>query len=499
MQIGTSRAVVRQVAVVVALAAGLGCHGAAGPTSGPGHPGGDGGPALAGFPALRWVPAEPSYVLAGRTSRDLTTGLRELVDLAGTAGGFDVAQVSQSLRHTLDVDLLDVDALAAIGVDPGGGAVVFSTGLEPTVVVHLAAPDATAGFFDGLRQHGLVTQSIMVDGVEVFTAHLGGKDDVSWAVAGDWMWVHFGFGAAREAAWFGAGHPASSTAWATEWAWARGATDAPVVALVRPTPLRAALAAVGAPAGCLAVVAPVARIGGTLHAGGHADAGELRFELGAAAVLVAAAALPAPVGLAAAERDAALAVGWGLDVGAVSRLVAPCVPEVGAAIGELDRTGVRGGRAFLRTADPAALQGTGAVALALRDRRYFDAQLDALTGRSLFERDRTFGPLAGHRLAIPTIPEIDYVLDDHRALAGVGDGVLAEVVGDGREQPAPLAALTIRPPRLSAAAWEGLLKALDSGGDRRRYVARLLRWREGALALTLDGTTLVLAGHAERR
>jgi len=138
------------------------------------------------------------------------------------------------------------------------------------------------------------------------------------------------------------------------------------------------------------------------------------------------------------------------------------------------------------------------VALDLAHKRYFSAKLDDIPARSMLERSRTYGPHKGHSITVPFLASVDYVLTDTLALAGIGDGVMMKLVGSGATVKGPLAAVDIAPPALSADAWTMILDALDiRHGDR--IVERLLRWRDGHVALTLDGSELIVSAAGNRR
>jgi len=72
------------------------------------------------------------------------------------------------------------------------------------------------------------------------------------------------------------------------------------------------------------------------------------------------------------------------------------------------------------------------------------------------------------------------------------------VVGDGGLVRGPVLALDVAPPALSAATWRFLLDAAGLPADDR-MAARLLRWREGHVAVTVEGTALVLRATGIRR
>ena len=143
----------------------------------------------AAFPAARWVPARPAYVFASRTVDDAQRSLRDMLDVLGTLTGYDLGDVTSALEGLLGVDPLHPDPVAAIGVDPHGSWAMFSEQLSPTIVVHLGAPDRMAAFLDKQRQRGVVAQPVTVDNTQVFSAALG-PVTLSWAIDGDWMWIH---------------------------------------------------------------------------------------------------------------------------------------------------------------------------------------------------------------------------------------------------------------------------------------------------------------------
>jgi hypothetical protein len=152
----------------------------------------------------------------------------------------------------------------------------------------------------------------------------------------------------------------------------------------------------------------------------------------------------------------------------------------------------------LQTFNPDDNSGAGAVAFDLAHKQYFVSQLDHVPLRSTLERSRTFGPHKGHSIAIPFVATLDYVLTDALALAAVGDGLLAKVVGSGKTVRGPIAAIDILPPAMSPEAWKTVLGAID-----RRYaevfVERLMRWREGHIAVTIEGSSLLVAATGVRR
>ncbi|MBA3462938.1 MAG: hypothetical protein H0T46_23485 [Deltaproteobacteria bacterium] len=463
-------------------------------------------PAVAkGFPATRWVPANPTYVLASPTVREAQRSLRDVIDSLGVIAGVEAGEISRELGRLIAVDPLSPDALVNMGIDIEGGFVVFSEDVSPTFVAHLSAPDAAAAFFDRQRERGLVTQSVIVDGTELFTAALPGTTvKVSWAIAADWLWVHFALPIGNEDAtsWFTSSHRPEGPGWSKDWQWASKASDGLKPALVGfldPKDLIASFTRkVPDAIACARLLDPVSRVAIAIEGDGKHAAGRLTLEIGAAASSVTAAILPQPEGFGAIAAKAPLAAQWNVDLLTLRAWLQPCLASIDGDLKFLDRYGVRSARAVLVALDPDQKTGEGAVALDLAHKRYFASKLDDVPARSLMERRRTFGPHKGHSLSVPFVASVDYVLTDSLAMAGVGDGLLARVVGSGATVRGPLAAIDVVPPALSADAWKMLLSALDVGRVDR-IVDRLMRWRDGHVMLTIEGSSLVLSAGGNRR
>ncbi|MEO7729758.1 MAG: hypothetical protein ABIY55_02215, partial [Kofleriaceae bacterium] len=170
------RLAIAAVLVAAAAAATAGCGGHAAAPASP--------PSVPTLAAARWVPAHPTYLLASPALGDAQHSLRDAIEVLGIAAGYDLADVVAALTGLVGVDPLHADPLAAIGVDPRGSWAMFSEDLSPTFVVRLAAPDRMAAFLDHQRTRGLVTQSVIVDQVEVFSAELPAGLALGWAIAG---------------------------------------------------------------------------------------------------------------------------------------------------------------------------------------------------------------------------------------------------------------------------------------------------------------------------
>ena len=458
-----------------------------------------------GFAATRWVPSKATYALSTHNVKEAQQVIRDVVGSFGIPLGVTERDVARGLENLLGVDALSVDALRAIGVDPEGGFALFSDDIDPTLAVHLSAPDALPAFFDKLHTRGMVSQSVVVDGTEIFSSSLGGGGAISWIVQGDWLLVHLGFPGVHDdgKAWVAASTHRGTVTWLDTWQWVNrvGAKVATSPSLLGFLDLRALLAASvrGADAvACLQAFAPVERVGLAFGGNGGKVDGRITFELGTAAARVAAAVLPDPPGWMAVATSAPLAAQWNVDLGRVLGWLAPCAGVLDARreLAELRDTGVLSARAFVQSLDLASTSGVGAVSLDLSSTKQVVGLLDEIPLRSTLERDRTWSGVAGHHLGIPFGPTIDYVLDEHRALAAMGDGVIDAVLAPGRGQPTPLFQLDVTPSGLPRKVWEMLFHRFDLP---QKMLGVFTSWHDGHLALTLDGTALVFEARGNRR
>jgi hypothetical protein len=467
--------------------------------------------AAPGFPAARWAPTRPTYLLASRTMADAQRSLRDAIDLLGVAAGVDLEDATRAVQELLGVDALHPEPLAAIGVDLHGSWAMFSEDLSPTMVVHLAAPDQMTAFLDHQRERGLVTQSVIVDKTEVFSATLPGGVTIGWAIAGDWMWIHFALPIAHDdgAHWFAASHGPHTPGWTDDWAWAQraaGATASLVGFLDLHGAIARAMARLPDAIACAKLVEPVRRVSVAVQGDERHIAARLALEIGSTAG-IRDKILPAPSGWNATGAHAAITAQWNLDLAATRTAFAPCLAATGSQLMNLDDTGVRTVRGMLLTFDPDTTSGSGAVALDLSGPAFLERQLDRIPLRRGLERARTFGAHKGFSIDIPFSVTVEYVLERHLAIAALGDGVLARLVGPGANTAAtPIFALDIAPPAMSAAAWEIVLQsALErqlSGAASpatRTAAQHLLRWRGGHVAVTAEASEIVVTASGDRR
>jgi hypothetical protein len=477
-------------------------------------------PAAREFAAARWVPAQPTYVFASKTLGTAQRSLRDTLDLIGIAVGFELRDASQAVSDLIGVDALHPDPIAAIGIDPHGGWAAFSEDLSPTLVVHLAAPDRMAAFLDRQRQRGMATESVIVaaargrERTEVVSAHLANGLKLSWAIAGDWMWVHVALPFAHDdgTSWFTASHDPHTAGWSATWAWAQraaGAAAGVVGFLDLHGAVANAVASLPDAVACAKQIPAVGRVAVAIDGDERHVAARLAFSVRSTAKL-SSLILPAPSGWAATAAHAAIAAQWNLDLPAVRSWLAPCLASAGVDLTALDDAGVRAGRGLVLDFDPDGMSGTGAIALDVTRPAFFERQLDRIPLRHTLERMRTFGTTPGVQIAIPFGVTVEYVLDDHRAVAALGDGMLARVFAPAAPAPAPapapLIAIDLAPPAMSVQAWGSVLHALvdhelsgPPGPATRRMVDRLMRWRDLHLGVTVEPSELVVSLSGHRR
>ena len=486
--------VINRVILVLCAAALLAC-GAKSNRTGP-----SGSAAVGAYTATRWIPAKASYAITSRTVREAQQGVRDLIETFGVLADVSVAKVSEELTKIMFVDPLSPEAATSIGIDLDGGFAMFSDAYNPTLVARLASAPAFRAF---IERQDLKMQSVVVDGVEVFSAPLRGKLRVSWAIADDWLWVHFSLPDVPDdsATWFAASRKPGEPTWRADLEAAKGGAEPPVVGFVDTARFVADLQGRAPELGACFATLDAGALGklGIALAGDPKQANaRLSLDVGALAPRIASSVLPIPEGFAAATAQVPISAQLNIDLAALRAKAEPCLKLANENLRQLDELGIRAGRGYLRTFDPDDREGTGAVSLDLTHKDFFAAQLDRLPGRSFMERKRTFGPYAGKALSIPMFVTVDYVLQDHIALAGIGDGQLLMMIGKGGTVPGPLLEVAVQPLGLSTESWTELFKLLEID-NANRVVERLQRWRAARVNLTIEGSRLVLVASGTRR
>jgi hypothetical protein len=452
------------------------------------------------FASARFVPETPTYVLSAKSMRDAQNSLRDIADVVGMAGNFEVKDASALFTYMLGVDPLSPEAVAGIGVDLEGSMVVFSEATNPTFVVHINAPDAINAYFDTQRERGLHTKSVVVGKTEVFTASISKDLALSWALDGEWLWVHFTIGPSDGTTWFEHSHAPSGARWVDGWKWAQGlAASAPAIVGYFDAKGLLADAAREVPHAveCLKQLSSIERVGVNFEGDGKHLGAKIAFQLGAASDAIATHLLPPPPGWAAARTNAPMAADWNLDLRAGAAFVQTCLGR-GDLTAMLDQYGIRTGRAFVHTLDPDEKEGTGAVSVDLTSAAFVRAQLDQIPRRSMFESSRTFGIYKGKHISVPFVGSGDYVLEDHLMIATMGDGLLAKIGGGAPQGQPPVLAIDLRPPGMSVSVWAFLL-AQAGAPNPERFAQRLMTWNDLHLGARLDQGSLVIEAAGTRR
>jgi hypothetical protein len=470
---------------------------ACGPKGTPGTPGGPPSAAKE-YSAARWIPARPTYAIAARSVRDAQRAVTDAVESFGMLGNVELSQAAAELRRLFVVDILSPDALRQIGVDVDGGFALFSDGLDPTLVVHLASPEQARGWLDDQRSHGETTSELVGD-VEIFGAKIGKRARIHWAIDLDWLWIHITLGKPEGTSWFTRSRKPGAAEWSADFEWAKQSGGKPaLVGFVDLVTLATRLSMKAEDAlACTKPLRSIQRAGFALDIGPKHAALRLAFDIGALASVVQQAILPAPEGWDAASANAPLAAQWNLDLAAVKTWAAPCQRLIGFDFSKFERFGVRTARVFVNAFDPAAKEGSGAAAFDLAHKTYFQRLLDEVPLRSTLESSQRFGPHDGRRLAVPLVPAVEYVLTEKLGLVAFGDGLLERVVGRGGAAQSPLFALDVRPAGLSVEAWAFLLQRLRIDNPARA-AERLGTWREGHIAVTLDRSRVVFEARGTR-
>jgi len=464
---------------------------------------GPGGPTAAlAFPAARWVPAQPTYLFAARTMRDAQRSFGDAIDTLGMVAGVDRAGVSAALTAVLQVDLLSPDALAGIGIDPDDGMALFSAEIDPTLVVHLSAPQQLQDFITHQRQRGMASQSVMMEGAEVFTAKVDSELSISWAVDGEWLFMHFAFAPHGDTSnWFAAIKHAGAATWGARWDAAQKlATKA--AGLTGIIDLRAFMSKMAAHvpevAACARQFEPVNGVAVALEAEGAWVSAKLAVDVGGAGQAIAGNVLSPPPGWTAASAKAPLSAQWNLDLRSAAAWIQPCMHGGLNLVATLDQFGVRSGRGFVHTLDPDDKSGTGVVAFDLSHPRYFESLLGQIPMRSKFERPRQFGAYKGKHLSVPFVATADYVLDDRVFIAAMGDGQLERAAAAGAPSPPPVFAVDVLPAGLPAGVWAWLFSEAELPNPKG-LAQRLQSWNDIHLGAQIDHGQLVIQAQGNRR
>ena len=462
-----------------------------------------------GYPATRWVPAKPTYVVAAPSVTEFQRATRDVIESFGLPTGVGAAAIGAAIAQVIGVDPLSAEALASVGVDVANGVTLFSEDVSPTIAIKLSKPELFAQFLAKARGQGMVPQTVKVDGVDMSTTALGSELHISWAIVDDWLLVHVTLDFLHDNGTDWLAHArAGGQAWQPSWEWAakagaKVAANAP--ALVGYGDVGAILQTIGQRApdamACAKALAPIGRVALAVGGDDHHTTGRVAFDLGDAAKSVDAALLPEPTGWGAVASGAPLALEWNLDIATMLSWFAPCAHVMGdpEELHQVSKLGFRAMRAVLQKYDAADEKNSkGAIALDLTSAKFVTDQLDQVPLRTHLERDRTYGSYKGHYLSVPGVGHLDYVITEHMALIGVGEGVLDKLTTSPPGHP-PVLAIDVVPGAMSREAWEAALGNF-AGKDHAHAIATALQlWKDAHVAIAIDGDNLVFEASGNRR
>jgi hypothetical protein len=457
-------------------------------------------------------------VVAAARTEEAVVAVREAAELAAAGQGAALADLDAAARAAFGLSPLAPDDLRQAGIRLDGSAAVFGQGGFPTAILPVADPGALGRLLDRVRpEHGAETAEHRGHQVVSWTR---GAMAASWVVLDGWLVVRAA-PARGGLAWLDqilAAPGASLGADPDLAAAARRAGQAlggpaGVIALVRFDRLAGELEdweGQGGPRGLpacahsLAAVAPRLVAGARLSPDGVESWAALDLSAAAAAALRDHAGPPAPGGFYAYRARAPLAAllavhpAWLEKV----RAAAGC-PLLDQPIRDPVRqmTGMAGPRAIYAAAtriDVDALDGGGAVHLVLTDPDLVSAQLEAIPGRSLFERKRTIAGREVKALSFPGAPTLLYRQEGRRFTAAVGDKAMAAMLGGGaRPAHLEIAGAWLEPARLRNL--EALLALRWPRRIAQHMAAWLRRYQRTSAVVSLEADSLVFRAALRRR
>jgi len=491
-------------ALALLAAAGLAC-GHAPPTGAPPRA----QPIVAAYPALRWVPPDAAIVLTSPRVETAAAVMRTFAAIYGTLIDFDLSQADAQLQEWLGVDPMSADSLHDIGVDPGGGVAIWSSGGSPTIAIALSDPQRTAAFIDQIRGDKVV-EVAREQGADVYTYKLTRETLLHWVIADGWLFVHQEHAQEHEPelAWYRAARAAEGAYAAGPDVAAAQAAAARVSASDKPGASPPAMAVINLatwmsrmrqysdrPKACLDLVSSVRRVGLAASIDGADENGAISVELAGADP--SSAALATPPGWAAAREGAPVQAEVTLDLDRLAAWLAPCSPELAS---EITRPGVRGGAVFVDELDVDARTGRGAMWFVGHDTHLFDDVLDHIPGLSLLSHDRTVAGVGVTDVSAPMLPSFSFARTPTSVTLAIGEHLIDQILAGSAARATRLVHLELHPYALPDAAWHELFEAapiLVSADDsfRAATLRRLRRWDVARVDLDAGPGVLVLTAH----
>jgi hypothetical protein len=435
--------------------------------------------------------------------KDGVAALEGPLELAAAVQGTTRAGFEDAVRDRLGISPLSLEDIGAAGIAVDGSAAVFGQNGFPTAILPVADAERMRGFLDRKRpeRNAEVSQH---RGHSV-VAWAEGELSVSWVQLDGWLVVRAAPGRGLE--WLdeilaapGGGNLGGDAELA-----GLASASAAALGMIRTARLaREVEDWRGAPAGLAGCVRSAAEVAPRVVA--TATGSDLRVSVdlvpAAATALRDHSGPAAPGGFYRYREKTPLAFAFavGLPFLEKVRKAAGC-PFLARPIRDPVRamTGISGPRAWygaFTRIDVDDLDGAGAVHLVLTDPDLISAQLEAIPGRSLFERKRTIAGRSVRSLSVPGLPAILYLQEGRRFTVALGGDAMGAVLGSGAAPERPeLAAVRIEPGRLrnlgrlvAAAVRAANLPA----GAAASLTEALRRVERASLVVELEADSLVM-------
>lgn len=462
------------------------------------------------YGALRWVPAGVSYAVVARRATDLSAILRDLADSVGILFDADATVAGEWSKQMFSYDLFSPDSLAGIGIDVEGGAVIYGTGLSPTIVARLGDPSALDAFVDRMRQNGVALQSQMSDDIEVFSIRMDEDVSIQWAAVDGWVLSRIEFLPERapELGWLAGargakgalgGDPdftAAVTAGKDHAPGLAAGEGPPIVVVLRPGRVLDAATGLGDDdevpiEACGAPLRSVPRIVGAFGSSAAGVTGALVADLAEPSKLEALI-LPAPPGWSNARANAALQVDVSVDVDAAMQAMRGCF---GSGL-----FGLKTAHVALHHFDDDGWPDKAAAYADLSTDRVLRGLLSQIPFLGRMSSGRKIGSTDVIDVSVPFFIDFTYLLTPSRMAASRGSGMMELVLGEGQSWDNELFRFEVHPQQIPDAAWHLAFEQLDL--DRRateRTIQRLRAWSEGKVEARLDGGRVVVTVAGTRR
>lgn len=502
--------------LILALVAACG-----GPSTGVRSAGGGDADVAARFPVLRFAPERPTYALASARTSDLISAFREFVAAVGLLADGDLAQIDRETLREFGFNPFSLKTLTQAGVDASGGALLFSNGFLPTLVLPIADAKKFDGFLDRRRpKRGL--QVRQYQGRDWFSYTVDKPLSIQWIRWDGYLAIRLSMDKeVKSVAWLDdMFDESSSLARARSMKRALGAidarvSDAKVAGLLDPVGILDSIVEhlpddkAKKLSACTDLFAP---LDGAIAIGAHLDWGSASGALKIGLTRRAASALrkhvaTPPPGYRNIREQAGVYASLGLDPQWLEKQRA----GVECPLWEEPLVGKKGTFKYL----PSSLSAAFAAVLELRpksgdmraagylgfhDKALPEAILGLIPQRRFLERKSTIAEQPVRVIALPIAPKVIYQLGEKSLLMTIGDNVMTDVLSPPKDTPESepgldIMSLGIYPSRLpelqDILIYVARYMQISEHFARNSY-RRLQRYDHGRVDVTLEGNDLVI-------